>query len=181
MKKTLGQLPLALLLALTPSLAQAAEAPCLTEEEANGLVRFALPDVVGQLSNSCAKTLPANAYLIRARADLVERFATTAATSAPVARTALGKMAGLKPAQAANLSDQTLRDLMGIGIAEAVDGKMKPKDCMLIDAVLEQLEPLPADNMARLIGIALREGSKAKPGETPKKNPLRICGGEGGA
>lgn len=180
MARTSGRLALTILLALTPSLAIAAEPPCLTGAEADGLVRFALPDVVAKLSDACAATLPGTAYLVRARTDLVKKYTEAAGPAAPVARIALGKIARLKPAQAENLSNATLRDLMGIGIAEAVGGKMKPKDCTLVSAILEQLEPLPADNMARLIGIALREGGKPKPDETPKNNPLRICGDQGG-
>lgn len=171
----------ALMLALTPSLAWAqGDAACLTQAEADGLVRFALPEVVTQLGNSCAANLPPEAYLVRAHVDLARRYTTEAASSAPIARVAIGKIAKLKPDQAAKLNDDMVRGLLGIGISEAISGKIKPKDCGMVSAVLEQLDPLPAANMAGLIGIALREGSKPKPGETDKDNPLRICDGQGG-
>lgn len=171
-----------LMLVLTPSAALAETArSCMTPVEAEALIQYALPDIIDHLGKACTIKLPATSYLIRSRVDLVDRYTQAATPALPIARVAFGKVAGIKAEQVENLRDETLRGLLSMGIGTAIDGKFKPKDCGMIDQILELLAPLPPENMAKLIGIALREGDKPKQDDTGKSSPLRLCTGKQGA
>jgi hypothetical protein len=169
---------LAIMLALTPSVAMAQEErACLAPVEAQALIRYAMPEIIGQVSKACAASLPGTAYLVRSRDDLVARYTKASLPSLPVARLAFAKITKMAPDQIGKLRGETLRDMLGLGIAGAISGKIKPKDCGLINEIFEQLDPLPPENMTKLIGIAMREGDKAKNGDTTRSSPLRLCDG----
>lgn len=173
---------LALMLISVPSMAVAqGTQACLTAADADALVRYALPDIIGQVGTSCAASLPATAYLIRNQTELAKRYGELAAPALPGARRAFGKIAGLNPKQTENLKDETLRALLGMGINTVVSGKLKPKDCSTVDEILTLLAPVPPENMAKLIGIALREGNKLKTDDTATPSIFRLCAGEKGA
>ncbi|MCE7797970.1 hypothetical protein LWE61_15585 [Sphingobium sufflavum] len=170
-----------LMLALTPCAAIAAtQGACMTDAEAEALVQYALPDIIDQLGAACATSLPATGYLTRNRGDLIARYRQAAAPALPTARHAFGKMTGIKAAQMKTMQDGTLRDLLGIGIAEAIGGNLKPRDCTTVDTVVELTAPLPPQNMAKLIGMLLRAGNS--PGKTGAARPssFRLCDGEEG-
>jgi hypothetical protein len=172
-----------MMLALTPSLAAAQTgSACLTDAEAQGLVQYALPHAIEQIGTTCGTTLPASAYLTRSGSELRTRYSTAATAVEPVAQLAFAKMIGVKPADMAKLGKDGLRGILSLAISQAVAGKVKPADCVLLDAVLEQLAPLPPENMVRLIGIALRASDKSAPppaagiqGNPRPSNPFRLC------
>lgn len=156
----------------------AAPATCLTETEVHGLILYAMPDIAEQLGTSCAAAgLPASAYLVRSGADLLARY-KAAAPTASVARVALAKMAGAPIDKFNALDDQGLHAIVGAGIASSMAKGIKPGDCRIVSDVLEQLAPLPPENIASLLGVVLREA-----GRKPDKHdagPFRICGTEEG-
>lgn len=171
MKRRSVRARLAFVFIIMPSMAATqAHAACLSPQEQRALVQYALPDVVGQLGDSCSATLPADAYLIRDRAALVTRYEIAAKPVVGGAKTALGKIAGLPPEQMAVFSDDTVRGMIKGGVAAAVTGKIKPKDCTLVSEILQQLAPLPPENIAALIGVALREG-----GKKDASSPFTLC------
>ena len=171
----------ALMLASLSTQAVAQTAPvCLTEPEMRSLIIYALPEVVDQLGKACTPSLPSAAYLVRSRAGLVTRYSAAAAPEASAARQAFFKVAGLGSGKFDALDDKAVHDLIGIGIASSLQKGINPGSCRVINDVLEQLAPLPPQNMAALISLALREVGN-KPGAGDKtNNPFRICGTEEG-
>lgn len=166
----------------TQAVAQTA-GTCLTDAEAHKLVLYALPGVADQLGDACKANLPATAYLIQSRQTLIARFDKSALSSAAGARLAFAKLAGVNSTVFEKLDNTTLRTLIGAGIASAMGKGIKAGECRIINDVLEQLDPLPPENLANLIGVALREAGKkpdssAQSGSKPERNPFRICGTE---
>ncbi|HEX7854365.1 MAG TPA: hypothetical protein VF503_11780 [Sphingobium sp.] len=171
----------ALMLASLSTQGAAQPAPaCLSEPEMRSLIVYAMPEVADQLGKACAPSLPSAAYLVRSRADLVTRYSAAAAPEASVARQAFFKVAGLGSGKLDALDETAVHSLISIGIASALEKGIKPGSCRVVNDVLEQLAPLPPQNMAALISLALREVGN-KPGAGDKtNNPFRICGTEEG-
>ncbi|HEX7871348.1 MAG TPA: hypothetical protein VF475_00445 [Sphingobium sp.] len=76
------------------------------------------------------------------------------------------------------IHDKMVRSLIGMGVASAMGKGIKAGDCRIINDVLEQLDPLPPENVAALIGVALRESGKKI--DKSGSNPFRICGAQEG-
>ncbi|HEX7822811.1 MAG TPA: hypothetical protein VF463_19595 [Sphingobium sp.] len=50
----------------------------------------------------------------------------------------------------------------------------------MVDQIIHPITLLPQENIAKLIGMALREGDKPKKDDTGKPQTLRLCDGEQG-
>ena len=88
-----------------PGMAQAAEPPCLTAGEFSALATYALPGVVGDVTQRCAATLPANAFLPGNGETLARRYGESAVHAWPAAKLAFLKLsAGAGPDAVAMLS-----------------------------------------------------------------------------
>lgn len=155
--KALPALALALAGASLPVATMAQEAkPCMSAAEAQGLVTFALPDLIDTVAKSCKPTLAPTAYLTRSGAEMVARYRTTADSSWPVAKAAIVKIAGKDGAMMAALPDEATKALIGAGISTELGKSVKPQSCQMVSDVLEQLSPLPPQNMSNLLGIILQ-------------------------
>lgn len=157
---------LALLAVLTPtaSMAQSAR-PCLTVEEAGGLVTFALPSALSGLSRQCAKSLPATAELIQGVPVLAARYQPEADRAWPMARQAFDKLAGSSLSQ--TVGDEAARNLITGLLDAAVGQQVKAEDCGAIDRLVGALSPLPARNMANLVVVLMEVGGRGKAADRP--------------
>lgn len=168
---------IALIAALpAPLLAQAAEPVCLTPREVTALSTYALPSAIGGVTRNCAATLPASAWLPQNGAALAQRYSSGKAQAWPAARAAFLKMSTATNPEAAQLfaalPDESLMPLADAALSGIVAAKVKPETCPAIDRALSLLAPLPAENTAELIALAV--GIGARTGE-PRLGKFALC------
>jgi hypothetical protein len=72
----------------------------------------------------------------------------------------------------ATLPDDSLQPLADAALSGIVSAKIKPESCPVIDRALSLLAPLPAENTAELIALAVGLGAKA--GE-PRFGKFALC------
>jgi hypothetical protein len=163
-------------LALVPAIAQAAEPPCLTAREFTALAEFGLPSVINGVSQRCATTLGASAFLPRSGAELAARYGQRRPAAWPTAKAAFLKLSGATNADAGNL----LRSMPDASLQQMLDSLMSgmasqqvPLDrCATIDRLIALLSPLPAANTAEAIALAV--GLGARTGQA-RLGALSIC------
>lgn len=70
---------------------------------------------------------------------------------------------------------QLIRPLMTAAISSLVEQEVKPQDCSAVDDFYSALEPLPPENMGKLlIALMKLDETSKKPGEQTR-NPFKIC------
>lgn len=171
----------ALALCAAPVAAQAAgganAAPCLTSAEFTALSSYALPSIITGVSDRCAATLPADAWLRRNGGELAARYAEARPAAWPGAKAAFLKLGGgLGNAEATNLlkalPDSSLRPMVDTVISGMVGQRLPTDRCTAVDRLVRLLSPLPPESTAEL--IALAAGLGAKTGQA-KVGTLAIC------
>jgi hypothetical protein len=165
---------LAILVALIAGLpvnaiAQISTKTCLSGEEAEGLVTYALPAAVRAISLHCAKTLPATASLVQSGVVTAARYQIDADKAWPVASGAFDKLSGLPVASV--MGEKALKPLIEKTISGEVTQNLQAKDCVKADRFINILQPLPTRNMAMLITTLIETGSPA----TRARLPIALC------
>lgn len=154
---------------------------CLTPKEAQGLVSFALPEIITSVSSKCAPSLGPDGYLTRSGADLASRYRVAAKASWPAAKLAMRKFMDVDADFMNNLPDEALKGFFGAGVSTAVVKDVNPAQCGDIDRIVKVLAPLPPENMSQLVGIVLeltaRPPAQAAVAKAAAKTnaPFSIC------
>lgn len=165
----------ALLLALVPGIAAAAEPVCLTKGEATALISYALPQAIDGTAKRCAPNLPANAFLRTQGSALAQRYAGQKDRYWPKAKPALlktlGAQAGGSSQTMAGLPDDTLRQLADVFVEGFVSQRIATKSCKKLDLAIDLLSPLPPENTAGLIALTLEFAGAAD----PKLGKITLC------
>lgn len=151
----------------TASAAQPATEPCLQPREAEDLVVFVLPALVEAMGRKCGPLLPASATLARSGTALASRYRPDSNAAWPRAKIAFGKISGGE--SLTFLSDELNRKIIEEASSAAIVAEFKAKDCAMADRFMGALEPLPARNVAQLVGLFLEIG------ESEGKSPMNIC------
>lgn len=156
--------PVSALLVLFSSAANAAVPPCLTAGEFTSLATYALPSMISGTSQRCATRLSANAYLRRNGSELVSRYSQRKASSWPGAKAAFLKLSASTNNDANNLirslPDSSMQPMLD-SLMEGMISQRIPLDrCTTIDRAIGLLAPLPAENTAELIALAVGLGAK---------------------
>jgi hypothetical protein len=155
----------ATLLTVAPAIAQAAEPPCLTSREFTSLAEYALPSIIDGTAQRCRTTLPADAYLNRGGRELIARYAQRKPAAWPGAKAAFLKLSGTSNADANKLigamPDASLQQMLDSLMTGLVSQQVPLDRCGTIDRVIGLLSPLPADNTAELIALAVGLGAKS--------------------
>lgn len=159
----------ALLFALPASASAQTASQCLSEDEASGLVIFALPATIKGLSRQCEKTLPATSTLVQGGPVMAARYQIDADKAWPVARRAIGKLTVTALAEA--MTDNGARTVASEIMESAIAQQIKPKDCDTVERIVDALEPLPARNLASLLLALVEAGSK----RNPENSPFNLC------
>ncbi|MEJ2408551.1 MAG: hypothetical protein P8Y58_09370 [Novosphingobium sp.] len=142
----------------------AAEPVCLTRTEATSLVTYALPQAINGTAKRCAPVLPANAFLRQHGSDLAARYAMQKARYWPNAKPAFVKAIGPDAASSIDsLPDDTKRQLADTFVEGFVSQKIALKSCDKLDIAIDLLSPLPPENTAGLIALAMEVASNAEP------------------
>lgn len=156
-----------LIAASTASAAQPTAAPCLQPREAEDLVLFVLPSLVEALGRKCSPLLPASATLTRSGTALASRYRPDSNAAWPRAKMAFTKISGGD--SLTFLSDELNRKIIEEASSAAIVADFKAKDCTMVDRFMGALEPLPARNVAQLVGLFLEIG------EGEGRSPMNIC------
>lgn len=155
----------AALLAVSPSIAQAAEAPCLSPAEFASLAEYALPSMITGATQRCSSTLGANAWLPRNGPQLAQRYAQRRAGAWNGAKAAFLKLSPTINPQADQLirgmPDASLQQLLDPLLAGMVSQQLPLQRCGAVDRLIGLLSPLPAESTAELIALGVGLGAKA--------------------
>jgi hypothetical protein len=174
MRKPVQLMALALIVA--PGAAQAAEPPCLTAREFTDLSSYALPSIITGTAQRCSSTLAANAFLKRDGSALAARYATAKPAAWPGAKNAFLKLSGGANSDTANLfkalPDNKLQPMVDALVEGLIAQQVPAERCRTIDAAVRLLAPLPPQNTAELIALAVGLGSRSGGGKLGK---LTIC------
>ena len=160
-----------------PGIAHAAEPPCLTAREFTDLSSYSLPSIITGTAQRCETALGSDAFLPRNGTALAARYAAGKSAAWPGAKAAFIKLSGGTNSQAADLfkalPDDKLRPLVD-GLVEGLIAEQIPMArCRTIDSAVRLVAPLPPQNTAELIGIAVGLGSRSGGGKLGK---IAICG-----
>lgn len=170
-------LALAAALASTaPGIAAAAEPPCLTPAEFTSLSNYALPSLIDGTTQRCSPVLPADAFLRRKGADLTTRYASLKSSAWPGAKAAFLKVGATGNGDTANLirglPDSSLQPMADAFIAGMVSQRLPTERCATVDRLIGLLSPLPPENTAELIALAVGLGARSG---RAKFGSLSIC------
>jgi hypothetical protein len=169
MKRTAGFFLQAVALCVAGQAQAAPAAKCLTPVEMRGLIGYFLPDVIGQVTQTCAAHAPVDSYLrtglARIGADLTARKPATW----PLARAAFLKISAIRDAKTmANLPDAALRPLVDAEIAKKLNIPITPSACGEVNDIAEALAPLSADQTVNLLATIFSAVAR-------KDDTLRSC------
>ena len=148
----------------------AATENCLSEAEGTAVFASMLPDLIDGLRDKCTAHLPANAYLIANGDAMIARFRILADQRWPIAKKAFGRIAG-DAEMAEKLPDEYFRPMLGAMVGGELVKDVKPQDCSGANRLVENLAPLPPENVAALIGAILVLADKEGSG----KGSLPMC------
>lgn len=167
---------LALALAAVPGVVQAAEPPCLTAREFTDLSSYALPSIITGTAERCSAALGPGAFLKRDGSALAARYAAAKPAAWPGAKNAFLKLSGGTNSDAANLfrslPDDKLRPLVDTLVEGLIAQQVPAERCRTIDTAVRLLAPLPPQNTAELVALAVGLGSRGGGGKLGK---LTIC------
>jgi hypothetical protein len=136
---------------------------CLSEVEGTAVFSAMLPDLIDGLRDKCAAHLPADAFLATNGEALIARYKVAADQRWPVAKQAFGRIAGQEE-MTDKLPDEYFRPMLGAMVGAELVKDIKPADCGSANRIVENLSPLPAENVAALIGaiLVLADDGKGK-------------------
>jgi hypothetical protein len=170
----------AALLAATPGIASAAEPPCLTPAEFTAVAGYTLPSIITGTAQRCATTLAPSAYLRTSGKDLAARYAGQKAKHWPGAKAAFLKLSASTNADANKLfrdmPDASLQGILDATMEGMISGQVPLNRCATIDRLIGLLSPLPPENTAELIALAVGLGAKTDANTNRAKvGKLSIC------
>ncbi len=155
----------AAMLTLVPAMAQAAEPPCLAPAEFTALAEYALPSMITGTAQRCTATLGPSGFLNREGAQLAQRYAQRRTAAWPGAKAAFLKLSATTNSDANNLirtlPDASMQQMLGSLMEGLVAQKVPLERCATIDKVIGLLAPLPPQNTAELIALAVGLGAKS--------------------
>lgn len=158
------------LFAAMPGMAEAAQASgqaCLTRPEATGLVAYALPQVIRGSGKRCQTSLPSGSFLTANAGAMAQRYETQKAGYWPQAKQAFLKVGSAKdPGMAQmfrSMPDDSLQKLLDVAVEGIVVQAIPLNSCTTIDTAASLLAPLPPENLAGVIALAIEVGRKAAP------------------
>ena len=144
-------------------LAQAAPAvkPCITPEEAGDMAVALLPSLVDAATQRCRPHLAASAFLLSGASAWTARLRQDAGPRRELALRGISLISGNRQAPAGVESEATFEFVAGL-LSGVLMRDIDPASCGDLDAIARSLEPLPSDNIAQLVGAALRLASAAE-------------------
>lgn len=154
--------------------AQAAQsAACLTPDQAQSIAVAALPDALASARKACMPHLPATSALAKSQSRISQVYQPAADRAWPTAARAFLTTVELPLPPGADPA--FVRPLLTTVITSMIEQEIKPTDCGAVDEFYGALEPLPPENVGKLlIAVMKMDTASKKPGET-SSNPFTIC------
>ena len=147
-----------------PATAIAQDAKCVSRAESRAVVANLMPALLTNAAQHCSP-LVRSSYLATNAPRLAQRLAAHGQASWPVARRAVEKLGG-NPLP----DNPALLELGRQALATGITGKMDAQACTAVDALAEQLAPLPPENFANVFALFLEMGVNAD-----KKAAIKVC------
>jgi hypothetical protein len=152
---------------------QTAATACLTPADAQAVAVAALPDALTSARRTCLPHLPASAALSRSSSRIAQIYQPAADKAWPKAGRAF--MSAVELPLPPGTDPALVRPLLAAAISAMVEQQIKPADCSAIDEFYGALEPLPPENIGKLmIALLKMDESAKKPGQRDA-NPFKIC------
>ncbi|GAA0278729.1 hypothetical protein GCM10009127_19670 [Alteraurantiacibacter aestuarii] len=147
------------------SLAQPASAQMeFNEQEVTALARVGMPSAFQSLQQRCRSALPGDAYIYAQGNALRTRLQSVSQGAWPQARSAIIRLVTRENAAIAGLlasmPPESLQPFVDEMIAGMVATRVEVGKCGQIDRFLQLVDPLPAQNLAELIGFIAMEAQK---------------------
>ena len=166
----------AAILATAPGMARAAETPCLTSAEFTSLASYSLPSINSGTVQRCGPSLGAGAFLRSEGRSLATRYASQKAKNWPGAKAAFLKLSNSDKGDTGrmfkDMADAPLQNILDAMMEGMVSQQIPVERCGTIDRLVRLLAPLPPENTAELIALAVGLGAK---GTKPRVGKLNIC------
>ena len=154
---------LSLLFCMAPVVAQAAELPCLTAAEMTAVVSYAAPSAITAISQRCAASLPSDAFLKTGGSAMVAKYSATRTAAWPLAKATILRLAGAMNPEVANmmkiLPDDAIRPTIDTLLQSKLSDSFPLEKCGMSDQMFRLLAPLPPENVAALLPLALALGT----------------------
>ena len=142
----------ALLLAQAAPAMPAAPA-CITHEEAGDMAVSLLPFLVEAAAQRCRPHLASGAFLLTGAADWSARLRREAAPRRASALRGMSKFGGV--AAPGGAGGEAAFDFLAAMVTAGLTSNLRPENCGQLAAIAQSLQPLPTDNIARLVGASL--------------------------
>lgn len=172
LSRTLAQtlsrsLPAALAGAATLALPLSASAQtnCISRAESQAVVAHLMPNLIQSVGNHCAGVISGYTYLGAQGPALAQNLTPLSRRAWPAARDALERQSGNR------LPDN--EGILNIGRVAITDGIARGMDrnaCQVVDQLVEQLAPLPPENLSNVFALFLEAGINNDP-----NSALRVC------
>lgn len=145
------------------ALPAAAQPANLDPAQVSAAARYALPLAFDGFMKRCTRTLDTSGYARNNQNELSAKFSQDAAAYWPQAKQALLQLGSEEAgddmgAMLEMLGDDELRPFVDGIISAMLVQEIKLKDCVSIERGLEILDPLPAENVAQLVGFFFEMG-----------------------
>jgi hypothetical protein len=135
--------------------AQARPTECLTRTEMRSGISYIMPMLINAVKNACANTLPKGSFLTDGSADMLSKYQALAASNKAAALSLIDKFgAGMKLDSVdtdGGAQTDMMEALLPIMVEEGLAKEIKPESCTAMNDIVESLDPLPPENMTRLI------------------------------
>ena len=153
--------------ALLAAQAAPAERPCITHQEAADMAVALLPFLLDSAAQRCRPHLASTAFLNNGVSAWSARLREEGAPRRESALRGIAKLGGTAPptGEGGEAAFLFVAQMMTAGMT----GQIRPDDCPRIDVIAESLQPLPTENIARLIvaGLGLGMSRREAESETP--------------
>lgn len=169
MKLVKSSVAVVLALSITTPAIAARKTECVTEADNAAVFGSMMPDLIEGLRDKCAAHLPADAFLVASGNALIDQYKAHADQRWPAAKRAFARASGHEEI-AAELPDEVLRPLVGSIVGFEMLKSVKVKDCAGANRIVENLAPLPPENVAAMLSAIV--GLTEKDGE---QRQVQIC------
>ena len=139
-------------------LAQAAPAvpaapTCITHEEAGDMAVSLLPFLIDAATQRCRPHLASGAFLLTGAGDWSARLRREAAPRRASALRGISKFGGV--VAPAGAEGEAAFNFVAQLLTAGLTTNIRSENCGQLDTIAQSLQPLPTDNIARLVGATL--------------------------
>lgn len=148
--------------------------PCVSQADAEAIVTSVLPDVIENVGQMCAATLPPGALLRQTSGPFIAKYRAEADLAWPHVQGNLKKLIGDSAGGGFLFGSEFARPLLGTLLAPLLTRNLQPADCPQIERIAQLIQPLPAANAAPLF-VQVLQFADSKRKDRNSKPVLPIC------